>query len=280
MHDEQDMRKWGGLARHMPWTSICFLIGSLSLAGIVPLVGFWSKELVLGDTFSRGDPLALSLWAVGFGTALLTGFYTGRMWFMAFSSRAGEAVERHVHEAHPMMLIPVAILAVLTAIGGFIQVNAGFHPGWKLVEAFLEPSVGALPWQPRDLEYLPTAATVLLSGLTFFWARSFYKTRTRSPEEVRERVPWLHALLERKFYWDEAYDLLFVRPMDWAAGAADRWIDRPVFDGAVVGSGAMAHGLAGRLSASQTGYFRNYVLVFLGGAVLAAAILIGLQVRT
>jgi NADH-quinone oxidoreductase subunit L len=278
LHDEQDMRKWGGMSRHMPWTSVCFLIGSLSLAGIIPLVGFWSKELVLGDTFSRGDPLALTLWAGGFGTALLTGFYTGRMWYLAFSTRPGAETEHHVHEAHPVMLVPVAILTVLTAVGGFLQVNAGFHPGWKLIENFLGPSVGVLPWQPRDLEYLPTAATVLLSGLTFFWARSFYKTQTRRPEEIRDRVPWLQTLLERKYYWDEAYDLLFVRPLDWSARAAARWIDDPVIDGAVTGTAATVRGLAREVGRGETGYFRNYVLVFLGGSVVAAAILIIIQV--
>jgi NADH-quinone oxidoreductase subunit L len=278
LHDEQDMRKWGGMSRHMPWTSVCFLIGSLSLAGIIPLVGFWSKELVLGDTFSRGDPLALTLWAVGFGTALLTGFYTGRMWYLAFSTRPGAETEHHVHEAYPVMLVPVAILTVLTAVGGFLQVNAGFHPGWKLIEDFLGPSVGVLPWQPRDLEYLPTAATVLLSGLTFFWARSFYKTQTRRPEEIRDRVPWLQTLLERKYYWDEAYDLLFVRPLDWSARAAARWIDDPVIDGAVTGTAATVRGLAREVGRGETGYFRNYVLVFLGGSVVAAAILIIIQV--
>src|SRR5437588_7430063 len=143
MNDEQDMRKFGGLWNDMRRTGVCFLVGSLSLAGIIPFVGFWSKEVVLGDAFSRGDPFAWSMWAIGFVSALLTGFYTGRMFYLSFwVSAAPDRPVEHPHEAPPVMLIPVGILTVLTIIGGFIQINAGFHPGWKLVTDFLTPAVG------------------------------------------------------------------------------------------------------------------------------------------
>ena len=288
MQDEQDMRKYGGLVEadrwwHFltPWrlrgelrvTALCFLAGALSLAGIIPFVGFWSKEVVLGDTFSRGDPLALVLWAVGFLTALGTGFYTGRMWYLSFRVPATEPrpVE-HLHEAPAVMLVPVAILALLSTIGGFIQVNAGFHPGWKLVDSFLEPAVGRLGWEERSLEYIATAATVLLAAFTFFVARWFYLEHRRDPALVRSRYPWLQMLLERKYWFDEAYDRAFVRPMDGLARVFTRWVDRPVIDGAVLGVGDLAEETAADLSVTQSGYFRNYVLVFMGGAVLALVI--------
>ena len=88
MHDEQDMRKYGGLFRQMPRTSWAFLIGSLSLIGVIPLVGYFSKEQILGAAFSKpDDPLAQSVWIIGAITALITGFYTGRMWWMAFGGK-------------------------------------------------------------------------------------------------------------------------------------------------------------------------------------------------
>jgi NADH-quinone oxidoreductase subunit L len=281
MNDEQDMRRYGGLRSQLKWTSICFLIGSLSLAGIVPLVGFWSKELVLGDAFSKpGFGVAQYVWLIGFVTALLTGFYTGRMWYLSFKgSPSAQRPVEHPHEAPAVMLIPVAILAVLTCIGGLVQVNAGFHQGWKLVEEFLAPSVGALGWEARDLEYLPTAATVLLAGLTFFLARYYYTpgfADTTLFVPWQERFPSLQRLLERKYYWDEAYDRVFVRPMDWFARVSDRWIDRPLIDGAVTGVGTATESSAGNLSVTQSGYFRNYVLVFTAGVVVAALI-IGLR---
>src|SRR5581483_4895553 len=84
MADEQDMRRFGGIWKDLRTTSMAFLAGALSLAGIIPFVGFFSKENVLGEAFSRGTALGYSVWAVGFITAVLTGFYAGRMWWIAF----------------------------------------------------------------------------------------------------------------------------------------------------------------------------------------------------
>src|SRR5881275_45183 len=137
MHDEQDMRKYGALWRQMRPTSITFLIGSLSLVGLIPFVGFFSKEQILGLAFARGDLLSGSVWVIGALTALLTGFYTGRMWWLAFWGKPSpQRPVEHPHEAPPVMLIPVAILAVLTVVGGFIQTRAlGIGP--SIVSDFL-----------------------------------------------------------------------------------------------------------------------------------------------
>ena len=275
MHDEQDMRRYGGLWGQMRATSICFLAGSLALAGIIPFVGFWSKELVLGDAFSKPDQggFPQALWAVGFLTALLTGFYTGRMWWIAFwGPPAKDRPVEHPHEAPRVMLIPVAILALLTTVGGFLQVNAGFHPGWKLVEDFLAPAVGPLGWEPRALEYLPTAATLLLAGFTFFLAYFFY-VRRRYPV-LSQRLPGLQRLLEHKFYVDELYDALFVRPLDRTAAGGDRLLEGPVIEGTVNEVGVAATSGAASLSLTESGYFRVYMLVFVAGALVAAAVLL------
>ncbi|MGH7902904.1 MAG: NADH-quinone oxidoreductase subunit L [Candidatus Dormibacteraceae bacterium] len=278
MRDEQDMRRFGGLLREMPKTAWCFLAGSLALAGIIPFVGFWSKEAVLGDVFSRGLDISYALWAVGFLTALLTGFYTGRMWWIAFVRPAApDRPVDHPHEARWVMLGPVAVLAVLATVGGFVQINAGFHNGWKLVEDFLAPTVGSLGWQARGFEYVPTAATVLLSGVTF-WLAYYLYVQVRAgwwrPERWRTRFGWAQRTLERKYYFDEIYDAAFVRPLDRAAGGSERWVDTPLIDGAVNGVGTVTESSAGSLSLTQSGYFRNYVLVFTAGAVLAVIIIL------
>jgi NADH-quinone oxidoreductase subunit L len=275
MHDEQDMRKYGGLWKDMRKTSLCFLAGSLSLAGIIPFVGFWSKELVLGDVFSKDFPstFPLSLWAVGFVTALLTGFYTGRMWWIAFWRKpAPDRPVEHPHEATRVMLVPVAILAVLSTIGGFVQINAGFHEGWKLVSDFLTPAVGALGWEERTFEYIPTAATLLLAGGTFLLAYRIYVVPRWKPWS--ERLPWAQRVLEHKYYFDELYDAIFVRPLDGIARTGERYIEEPVIDGAVRGVGTAAESVADGVSVIQNGYFRTYMLVFLVGALVAAAIVL------
>jgi NADH-quinone oxidoreductase subunit L len=267
MHDEQDMRRFGGLWNQMRGTSVCFLIGSLSLVGIIPFVGFWSKELVLGDTFSKGGAFPLSLWAIGFVTALLTGFYTGRMWWLAFTGRPSpERPVEHPHEAPAVMFVPVVILAVLTTIGGFIQINAGFHQGWELVSDFLAPTVGNLPWEERSLDYIPTAATLLLGGATFLWARAFFRGRFKPWSTV---VPWAQRLLEKKYYFDELYDALFVGLMNRSASDAERLVEDPLLDGTVRGVGTAVEDTAGGLSLIQNGFFRSYMVVFVVGALVA-----------
>jgi NADH-quinone oxidoreductase subunit L len=275
MNDEQDMRKFGGLWRDMRLTSVCFLIGSLALVGVFPLVGFFSKEVILGDAFSKPDQGGFPqvMWAVGFVTALLTGFYTGRMWWIAFWREAArDRPVEHPHEAPPVMMVPVVILTVLTCIGGALQVNAGFDVGWRKVEDFLAPTLGVLPWAPRSLEWIPTAATLLLGLATFGLAYNVYIRSTWRPWSAA--VPWLQRLLERKYYFDDIYDALFVRTMDGAARGGDKLLEEPVLDGAPAGVAAIARAGAGELALTQNGFFRTYVLVFVGGAAIALALIL------
>ncbi|MBO0684951.1 MAG: NADH-quinone oxidoreductase subunit L, partial [Candidatus Dormibacteraeota bacterium] len=277
MDDEQDMRRFGGLWKQMRPTSIAFLIGSLSLVAIIPFVGFWSKEAILGAAFSKPAPQAFGfpqfMWLIGFLTALLTGFYTGRMWWIAFwGEPSRDRPVEHPHEAPRVMLWPVLALAVLTTVGGFIQVNAGFDVGWHLVEDFLDPVVGAIPWPGRSLAWIPTAATLLLSGATFLAAYYFYIEHRWQPWS--ERFPGVQRLLEHKYYFDEAYDAVFVAGMNAASTAGEVVLEKPLFDGAVDDTGALAEAGAGSLSAVQSGYFRSYALLFLGGALVAGAMLL------
>src|SRR5450631_284212 len=148
MHDEQDMRKYGGLLKQLPRTSWSFFIGSLSLVGIIPFVGFFSKEQILGAAFSKpDDPLALMVWVIGFITALITGFYTGRMWWMSFAGKpSAQRPVEHPHEAPSVMLIPVMVLAALATVGGLIQTRA-LQVGPQLVSDFLAGTLGRQAWE-------------------------------------------------------------------------------------------------------------------------------------
>ena len=273
MHDEQDMRKYGGLFRQLPRTSWAFLIGSLALVGVIPLVGFFSKEQVLGAALSKPDStLALGVWVVGVVTALITGFYTGRMWWMAFGGKPSpERPVEHPHEARLVMLVPVMILAVLTVVGGFIQTRAlGIGP--SAVSDFLASTVGPVGWEEGAGVVVAGLITMALATLLFLAAYRFYVQRSWTAWSAR--LPWAQRLLERKYYFDEIYDAAFVRPMDAFADFGLRDIEQPVLDGAVVGTGHAAVAGASGLSLTQSGYFRNYVLVFVGGAVVAAVLLL------
>jgi NADH-quinone oxidoreductase subunit L len=273
MHDEQDMRKFGGLFRQLPRTSWSFLIGSLALVGVIPLVGFFSKEQILGAAFSKPDSsLALAVWVVGAVTALITGFYTGRMWWMAFGGKPSP--ERPVavpHEARLVMMVPVLILAALSVVGGFIQTRAlGIGP--SQVSDYLAAVVNPVGWEENAGAVVVGLATMVLAALLFLAAYRLYVAKTWTTWS--SRFPWAQRLLERKYYFDEIYDAAIVRPMDGIADVGLRDIEKPVFDGAVVGTGHAAVAGASTLSLTQSGYFRNYVLVFVGGAVVAAVLLL------
>jgi NADH-quinone oxidoreductase subunit L len=170
------------------------------------------------------------------------------------------------------MLVPVLILTLLTCVGGFLQVNAGFRNGWRLIEDYLAPVVGPLGWEPRDIEWLPTAATVALSSGTFILAYYFYirpRYRTWST-----RFPRLQRLLEHKYYFDELYDAIFVRPLDRSAEAGEELLEKPVLEGSLEEVGVVTTAGAASLSLVENGYFRAYMLIFLAGALIGAAILL------
>ena len=266
MADEQDMRKYGGLWRQLRPTSIMFLVGCLSLVGVIPFVGFFSKEQILGLAFSRPGTLGLVVWGVGAITALLTGFYTGRMWWLSFAGKPSpqRPVERP-HEAPPVMLIPVGILAVLAIVGGFIQTRAlGIGP--SAVSDYLALSVGSKTWED-------TTAAVVVGLVTMAVAAALFIGAMRM-RPWSARFPWAQRLLERKYYFDEMYNAAFVRPMDAIAGFGDRDIEQPLINGAVMETGIATSAGAAGLSLTQSGYFRNYVLVFVGGAVVAVIVIL------
>ncbi len=273
MHDEQDMRKYGGLFRQLPRTSWSFLIGSLSLVGVIPFVGFFSKEQILGAAFSKPDAsLALALWVFGFITALVTGFYTGRMWWMSFAGKPSpQRPVEHPHEAPPVMLVPVLILTLLATIGGFIQTRAlGFGP--HLVDDFLQAAAGKQSWEGGASEVIATFVTMILASLLFLGAYRIYIQHAWKPWSAV--VPWAQRLLERKYYFDEIYDFVFVRAIDGLARVGMRYVELPIIDGAVEGTGGLTEDAAHSLSLTETGYFRNYVLVFVAGAVVVAVLLL------
>ena len=132
--------------------------------------------------------------------------------------------------------------------------------------------MGPLGWEPRALEYLPTAATLLLAGFTFFLAYYFYIER-RYPV-LSTRFPRVQRLLENKFYFDQLYDSIFVRPLDRTAVESERLLEEPVIEGTLTEVGVAASSGAAGLSLVENGYFRVYMLIFVAGALVAAAVLL------
>jgi NADH-quinone oxidoreductase subunit L len=290
LNDDQDLRHYGGLWGQLRWTSPAFLVGSLALVGVFPFVGFFSKEFVLGAVFSKpDDAVSTWLWAIGFVTAVITGFYTGRMWWIGFWGRPSETRPvTNPHEAPGVMLVPVLVLAMLSTVGGLLQTSA-IGTGTRLVEDYLKPAVGAIPWPSSPIELIVTLATLAFGVLAFLGAYLMYVPRSErkaafldgvaevamaQPRPLSEQFPRLQALLEHKYYFDELYDLVFVRPLNWIASWGDRRVDRTVIDGSLTGVATLIEDGGLGLSVLENGYFRSYILVFLAGAIAAGLIVL------
>jgi NADH-quinone oxidoreductase subunit L len=247
MHHEQDMRKMGGLRKHLPWTYGTMLVGTLAIAGVPGLAGFFSKDEILWRAWSNGHP---AIWVLLWLAAGLTAFYMFRLIFMTFcgEERMDERTKHHLRESPKRVVYPLVVLATLSVIGGYVGL-----PGWTGVssgfERFLEP-VLRLPAQPEmaavhagGQEFLFTCLSVLIAGIGIFIAYRLYVVNPEIPERLADRFRRLHSMIYHKYYVDELYDALFVnRAKD--LGNACYFVDSKFVDGAVNGTAATTRGTA------------------------------------
>src|SRR5918994_1106910 len=270
---EQDMRRMGGLRKQLPKTYAVTLIGALALAGIPPLSGFFSKDAVLASALDAGL-YGQILWAAGLAGAFLTALYTFRMIFIVFWGEPSPYAREHFHapkgtEPNVWMAWTVGLLALLSVVGGWFQV-AGL---WETITEFIEP-VAETHVKQRGLEDHVTsviAVGLALAGIYLAWA-VYVAAKIRVPD-----YPALQHTLEKKFYWDEAYDLAFYRPAVWIANGFYRWVERPLIAGSIQGLTYGARFLSSRTGEVQTGLTRTYVFAL--GAGVAVLALVFLAVR-
>jgi NADH-quinone oxidoreductase subunit L len=271
---EQDIRRMGGLGRELPWTYRAFLIGSLTLAAIPPFAGFFSKDAILASLVEQGA-LGWVLWGAGIVGAFLTGLYTFRLLYIVFFGEVSPFAREHLHrgrfEGPVSMLWPVGVLAVLSLVGGLLQV-----PGlWHAVDTWLEPVVESVEEATGALAVFSILASLAaaLAGIAVAWA--FYKKPSERPAEIRRRFSGTARTLEQKFYFDEAYDLAFYEPSSRLATWLTRWIEEPLVLRSLGGLGTGVRDVSDRVAAAQTGHVRAYVLaVAMGLAVLAVVFLL------
>jgi NADH-quinone oxidoreductase subunit L len=277
MGGEQDMRRMGGLRKHLPVTYWTFVVGTAAIAGAPGLAGFFSKDEILHAVAAEGQWL---LWATALLTAGLTAFYMSRAVFLTFHGefRGTEAERHHLHESPWVMTLPLVVLAAGAVVAGWVGIPAILSFGRDLnrFHHFLEPVVARLPGGAPDHEVgLGLEALLLLSALAVafagWWlARALYG-RGRGLEAERaweQHYPRFYRLLASKYYVDELYDRLVVRPL--AAFSRFLWkgIDAVLIDGSI-NLGAMVTELTGDLGRlSTTGNVRNYALYFFLGVLV------------
>jgi NADH-quinone oxidoreductase subunit L len=262
---EQDIRRLAGIGRLMPWTKLVFLVGSLALVGVPPFAGFFSKDSILAAALGHGWYGDL-LFVAGELGALLTGIYTFRLFFIVFVGEPSAFASEHFHapggkEGPFSMRWTVGGLALLSAIGGFLQFTPVWHPLSDWLAPVAAPIVEAKSWQEALASAL--AVGLGLAGIALAWAMYAAK---------RMPVPKPARALERKLYWDELYDWLAYYPTDLLARGLDTLVEKPLIGGSLsVVTGGF--GLGSReLGRAQNGLVRSYALAIAGGVAILAIV--------
>ena len=291
---EQDLRKMGGLKKHLGITYPTFLIATLAIAGIPGLSGFFSKDEILWKAFGHENPYGLGgigFWIVGVAVAGMTTFYMFRLVFLCFfgEERMDPETAHHIHESPKVMTVPLMILAVLSIAGGWVGIPKSLSLGADInaFEHYLAPvferpvglaAAGAAEGHMAagaaahgeagvmTLEWLLMLATLAVVGIGFFLALRFYRRQPEIPKRLAERYPALADLLANKFYVDELYDVLIVRNYARLCEALSSF-DKKFIDGLVNAVGALTEVFAQLIKLFQTGQVRRYALWFMIGAV-------------
>jgi NADH-quinone oxidoreductase subunit L len=275
MHEEQNIQHFGGLKKYMPQTYFTFLIAALAISGIPPLSGFFSKDDILLNTYANGQYI---LWFVGFATAILTAFYMFRLYFLTFEGKERFGSQKHPHESPKLMTIPLIVLAVLSAIGGFIGIPAIFAgENGNLFERWLEPvfknaNTKMMTYGVHsNLEAIVLmSVTVIGAAISIYFARYVYLKNPRFALNASTKLKGLYNLLLNKYFVDELYDAVIVNPI---AKGSDRFLwrftDVAVIDGFVNGTASLIIFISGKIRKIQTGVTQFYAVIMMLGIVIA-----------
>jgi len=289
---EQDMRKMGGLSQRLRITYFTFLIATLAISGIPPFAGFWSKDEILSSLLTQatngGGSIFYLLWIMGLLTAGLTAFYMFRLFFGIFNgdyrgntstSRTHEELldeeepshstgnHHTIHEAPPVMTVPLIILAVLSVIGGFVGSYGLFGlPNVHPFTSFLDPVFSTVHISEGSLgvQWLSTGVSILVALVGIFVAWRMYGRGFAYKENSNP----IYQLVLHKYYVDEILNAIIVQPILWLGRAATRFLEGDTLDKGSQGVALALRGTSAGLRRLQTGYMRNYALAILVGVVL------------
>jgi NADH-quinone oxidoreductase subunit L len=278
MAGEQDIRNFGGLRYRMPVTCWTFVIAATAIAGIAPASGFFSKDAILWQAYERGDFI---LWLIGFIAAGLTSFYIFRVVGATFFGETNVPLEKfkRVHESSYSMVVPMMILAFLSLFGGLMgvpQVLGGVNHIGTWLSKLIAYEIGHGPAEETS------ASEMVLMVITLLWSLHFailgwviYAQRRDWPVHVAKKFGFVYQLVINKYYIDELYALVIVRPLNWIS-AKILWqtVDDTFIDGLAVHGTARGVGFwASVMSLAQTGMLQQYLLYFLIGAVVVVGYL-------
>ena len=289
---EQDMRKMGGLRQYMPWTFATMGIATLAIAGIPPLAGFWSKDEILWKAFGASSVY----WALGVVTAFITSFYMFRLMYMTFGGdyRGASGQAAHGHDAHGhghgephespwVMLGPLVILAVLSALGGF----AGYHNTFEhfLAPAFQGAAREVVQETAREaadstLEYMLMGVSISVALLGWVLAYLLYSRRPELPARISDSLGGLYRSVANKYYIDELYAALFVKPLvEGSSAILWKGVDQGVIDATLDNGADTARHVSDNVRHMQSGNLRSYAGWVAAGSAVVIAYMIWMGVR-
>jgi NADH-quinone oxidoreductase subunit L len=282
MGGEQDMRHMGGLRKKIPVTYWTMFAATLAIAGIPGFSGFFSKDEILFQTFA-GPYRNPALWAIGLLAALMTSFYMFRLFFMTFfGSPRYDEHKVHVHESPKSMTVPLILLAVLAVAGGWWALPAMWgsenHFANFLAPVFASAAALAPAVDPEQhslkLGLTLIATIVALTGLLIAWG--LYIRSPHSADKLATSFRGLHRVLLHKYFVDEFYGFLIVKPLFWISiNVLWHGVDETVIDGTVNASATVAQRVGGRLRRIQSGNTRSYASWVVMGAIGVTALLLG-----
>jgi NADH-quinone oxidoreductase subunit L len=290
VHDEQDMNRMGGLWKKIPITHWTMLIGTIAIAGIPPLAGFFSKDEILGEAFTNQF---YWVWFIGVVVAVMTAFYMWRLMGKTFygESRVDPAVAPKVHESAWQMTLPLILLAIPSVLLGLVLGGGTFTGGQSLITTWLAPVFEqadkimgreAATFQIAGIDgalvVISVAAALagLISGLYLFgWgSRKVKQDTVDAIASSSSPMRFLYRASLNKWWFDELNDLLFIR-IGGRVAAALWWFDRTIVDGTVNGVGTVVRDTGTGLRQIQTGRVQNYALgIAIGLIVMAGSLLL------
>jgi NADH-quinone oxidoreductase subunit L len=275
--DPQDIRNMGGLKKYMPKTYITFLVATLAIAGFPVFAGFFSKDEILWKTFASGHKI---LWAIGALAAFMTAFYMFRLVYLTFHGeyKGTEEEAKGLHESPATMTTPLIILAVLSAIGGFLGIPHIFHiPNW--LEHYLEPIVVEVNkmhyLHSVKMEWILMGVSVAIALLGWFVAKVFYAKQSDSAKNLADKMKFVHNLLMNKYFVDEIYEAVIIKPIKKIGEILWLFVDVVIIDGIVNLSGMLVKCFGRLYSLLQNGAIKVYAFSMLAGILVLFWIILG-----
>jgi NADH-quinone oxidoreductase subunit L len=262
MHHEQDIRKMGGLKKKLPITHITFLLGCIAISGIPPFSGFFSKDEILAAAFAHNKVY----WVLGVAGAAMTAFYMFRLYATTFlgNFRGTHDQEHHLHESPKAMTYPLIVLAILSVVGGMVgipELMGGHHE----LHHFLSPVLISEKAHEieHSTEWMLMAVSVAIAAIAILFAVNKF---SKNPE--MQDAQGFGKVLENKWYVDELYDKIIVKPLMHVADLFKNIVEKSGIDGAVNGVGKFVQYSSRQIRLVQSGQVGSYILMMVLAFVL------------